>query len=266
MKKIQFTKMHGLGNDFMVIDTFEKHLDLKAEQIQRWSHRKTGIGFDQLLMLEPCDNDKHVANYRIFNADGSEVEQCGNGARCIAKYLVDRAHAKSGSFTVETMTRVLEIQFDSDDAITVDMGEPSYTEEATLAFRGESMPFVPVSLGNPHAIFYVSTTDDVQHLTEISKLLQKDKRYPDGVNVSFAKMVSNDEIKVKTYERGVGVTEACGSGACAAVVAGILSRDLNAKVKAHLGLGDITAQWSQGKSLLMTGPAREVYSGVIEVA
>lgn len=262
MSEKKFTKMHGLGNDFMVVDLFDNTYKLNKKHIIAWSNRKTGIGFDQFLLLEPPEDKQHVARYRIFNADGEEVEQCGNGARCIAKYLVDRGHAKPGEFTVETRSSFLPIHYKSDDEISILLGEPKFEDEETYEFEGGLMPFVPVQIGNPHAIFYVSTHNP-EHLKAIGEALQKSDRFPNGVNVSFAKTLTQDEIKVRTYERGVGLTEACGTGACASMVAGLITRDLKNIVTAHLGLGDIKVEWRPGEPLKMTGPAREVFRGSI---
>ena len=276
MNTLKFTKMHGLGNDFLVVDASKEPILWDAHHIQSWSNRHTGVGFDQLLVIEPSQNERCDFKYRIFNADGSEVEQCGNGARCFAKYVTEHGLTDKKSVMVETMRGIIVLNVLDDGQITVDMGKPH--------FAPEEIPYIPknhtdhdamshllivgtdtvtiscVNMGNPHAVLLV---DDIKKapVKTLGEAIESHPQFPQKVNVGFAEIISRDEINLRVFERGVGETQACGTGACAAAVAGIRHGMLNNTVLVNLPGGQLTIQWQEGESVLMTGPAAEVYSG-----
>lgn len=276
MKTLKFTKMHGLGNDFMVIDAVNQSVSFNSDLIQAWSNRHTGIGFDQLLLIEPSDNERCDFKYRIFNADGSEVEQCGNGARCFAKYVSEHGLTDKKSIMVETMRGIIVLNVLEDGQVTVDMGKPHFAPEEIpfipknqavhdasvhlLSVGMDTIPIACVSMGNPHAVLLVEdvATAPVQKLGEA---IESHPQFPQRVNVGFGQVLSRTEINLRVFERGVGETQACGTGACAAVVAGIRHKLLDDSVLVHLPGGDLHIQWHEGESVMMTGPATEVFSG-----
>ena len=276
MRTLNFTKMHGLGNDFIVINAMNKPIDWTAEHVNAWSNRHTGIGFDQLLVIETSENERCDFKYRIFNADGGEVEQCGNGARCFAKYVTEHGLTDKTSVMVETMRGIIVLNVLADGQITVDMGKPHFAPEEIpyipknkadhdakvhmLVVGMETVPVSLVSMGNPHAVMLVEdvATAPVQVLGEA---IEKHPQFPQRVNVGFGQVISPSEINLRVFERGVGETQACGTGACAAVVAGISHGLLTDTVLVHLPGGDLTIHWKEGESVMMTGPATEVFTG-----
>ena len=278
MTTLNFTKMHGLGNDFIVINALNQPIAWTADHIKAWSDRHTGIGFDQLLLIEASDNERCDFKYRIFNADGGEVEQCGNGARCFAKYVTEHGLTDKTSVMVETMRGIIVLNILDDGRITVDMGKPHFAaaeipfvpknkadQDAKLHMLVVGMETIPVSLvnmGNPHAVMLVEdvNTAPVQTLGEA---IEKHPQFPQRVNVGFGQVISPSEINLRVFERGVGETQACGTGACAAVVAGIRHGLLTDTVLVHLPGGDLTIHWQEGESVLMTGPAAEVFTGTL---
>ncbi len=270
-----FSKMHGLGNDFMVVDCITQNVFFSAELIKRLADRHTGVGFDQLLIVEAPYDPETDFHYRIFNADGSEVEQCGNGARCFARFVTMKGLTNKRSIKVSTKKGKMVLNLTQDDLVTVDMGVPEFEpkripftakqREKTYLMRvGERTLFSgAVSMGNPHVVNVVDdiNTDDVATL---GPLLESHERFPERVNAGFMQIHSRNKVSLRVYERGVGETQACGSGACAAVAVGIDQGQLDSEVTVTLLGGELTIKWEgEGKSLFMTGPATHVFDGQI---
>lgn len=279
--RLKFTKMHGLGNDFMVVDRIRQPVRLSRAQIQRLSDRHFGVGFDQLLMVDPPDSPDVDFNYRIFNADGSEVEHCGNGARCFARYVLDKGLTAQREIRVRTVNRLLTLVVADDGQVAVDMGEPDFSP-AALPFRAEAeaphysldldMPasgrtnrvtFAAVSVGNPHCVIEVNDVGQAA-VGEIGPVTGAHPAFPKGVNVGFMQVVDRSTIRLRVYERGAGETVACGTGACAAVVCGIRNGLLDSRVRVMLTGGELTIEWpGPGRPITMTGPAETVYEGAL---
>ncbi|HHJ34733.1 MAG TPA: diaminopimelate epimerase [Gammaproteobacteria bacterium] len=270
----KFTKMHGLGNDFVVIDAISQSINLSAEQIRAISDRHFGIGCDQLLLVEKPTTTGAEFRYRIFNADGIEVEQCGNGARCFALFIRQQGLTTNTVIAVETAGGMIELKIEGDQ-VTVDMGVPDFSPESLpfeaerqaetydLMVNGVEYAIGAVSVGNPHAVMIVDDVDDVD-LEVLGKAIESHPRFPKRVNAGFMQIMNEDEIRLRVYERGVGETQACGTGACAAVAVGRALGRLNAQVTAHLHGGKLSIDWSgKGQTLLMTGPATTVFQGQI---
>jgi diaminopimelate epimerase len=268
-----FSKMHGLGNDFMVVDCITQNIFFSPDLIRRLANRHTGVGFDQLLVVEAPYDPETDFHYRIFNADGSEVEQCGNGARCFARFVRMKGLTNKYSINVSTKKGKMVLHVEDDDQITVNMGIPEFEPnnipfkakqaEKTYILRvGEKTLFCgAVSMGNPHVVTVVEdvTTAEVELL---GPLLESHERFPERVNAGFMQVVSRDEVKLRVYERGAGETQACGSGACGAVAVGILQELLGDNVTVHLPGGSLNIRWQgPGKPLYMTGPATHVFDG-----
>ena len=269
--------MHGLGNDFVVFDAVNQPVQLDAEQVRFIANRRFGIGCDQLLLVEKPQSEEAEFRYRIFNADGGEVEQCGNGARCFARFVIDNGMTESRQIPVETSAGLIVLQLEDDGQVTVNMGVPEL-DPASLPFDAkvqadsysievaeETYQIGAVSMGNPHAVLRV---DDVATapVEKLGPLLESHSRFPQRVNVGFMQVVSKDAIKLRVYERGVGETLACGTGACAAVVAGQTQGWLNQQVKVTLSGGELVIRWQGGNNpLYMTGPASHVYDGTIDL-
>lgn len=272
---LKFTKMHGLGNDFVVVDAVSRKVFFNKQQIEKLSDRNWGIGFDQLLVVEPPTDPDMDFRYRIYNSDGSEVEHCGNGARCFAKFVLDRELTNKRIINVETKRGAIQLRVLDGGLVTVDMGAPSF-EPQDLPFTAEPCDalysimaedteylITPVSVGNPHAVIKVDQLMD-DEVAKVGALIECHERFPRKVNVGFMQVVNPDEINLRVYERGVGETQACGTGACAAVVAGIKLGWLSPKVTAHLRGGDLHIEWQgEGSPILMTGPAEKVFEGQI---
>ena len=274
--KLHFTKMQGLGNDFVVIDGVSQPVALTPEHIRRLANRHFGVGCDQLLLVEPSDREDADFRYRIFNADGGEVGQCGNGARCFARFVRDRGLSDKSDLCVATATGLLRLTIQADDRVTVDMGQPRLDPADVPFFATERAPLYPiaadgieleigvVSMGNPHAVLRV---DDVEHapVAHLGPLLERHGRFPQRANIGFMQVVAPDQIRLRVYERGVGETLACGSGACAAVVAGRLWGLLWPSVRVELPGGALDIHWAgEGEPVTMTGPAVTVFEGWIE--
>jgi len=272
---LKFTKMHGLGNDFVVVDAVSRKVFFNKQQIEKLSDRNWGIGFDKLLVVEPPSNPDMDFRYRIYNSDGSEVEHCGNGARCFAKFVLDRELTNKHIINVETKRGAIQLRVMNDGLVTVDMGEPSFmpndlpfTADESDSLYGlmvehEEIFITPVSVGNPHAVIKVDELLDEQ-VARVGRLVECHERFPNNVNVGFMQVITPEEINLRVYERGVGETQACGTGACAAVVAGIKQGWLSPKVTAHLRGGDLHIEWQgEGSPILMTGPAAKVFEGQI---
>jgi diaminopimelate epimerase len=278
---VPFTKMQGLGNDFMVLDLVSNQFSLTAAQIRQLSDRHFGIGFDQLLQIEPPSSAEVDFDYRIFNADGEEVEHCGNGARCFARFVHDHGLTDRNPVRVKTVSRILELELKPDGQVTVDMGRPIFNP-ADIPFRAAEqastyrrqlqiggttleVEFSALSMGNPHAVLIV---DDVESapVAEIGKMLGSHPDFPEGVNVGFMEIKNRHQVKLRVFERGVGETLACGTGACAAVAAGCDRGLLDASVELALRGGDLSVSWqSESGAMRMTGPAVNVFEGRVEI-
>ena len=274
---IEFTKMHGLGNDFVVMDAINQSVFLTAEQIQQLADRHLGIGFDQLLLVEGATTSSADFRYRIYNADGGEVGQCGNGARCFMQFVHERGLTQKATLQVETAGGPLQLSRAADGQVTVDMGIPRLepTKIPFLAAARDvtypievnniSLEIAAISMGNPHAVLLVDAVDRAP-VAELGPAIERHPRFPERVNVGFMEIVDADTIRLRVYERGAGETLACGSGACAAVVAGRLQERLSAHVKVLLNGGELVVSWpGEGQPVLMTGPATTVYQGRIEL-
>jgi len=274
---MKFTKMHGLGNDFVVIDAVTQNVRITASMVRRLADRKTGIGCDQVLVIEPPSAVDIDFNYRIFNCDGAEVEQCGNGARCLARFVHDRQLTGKKSIQVQTSNRVMTLNLINKNLVAVDMGVPELdppaipfqaTEAASLYdidVNGQVQRIAAVSMGNPHAVLTVADINTAT-VAELGAALESHERFPNRVNVGFMQIVDRSEIKLRVFERGVGETDACGSGACAAAVAALQQGRVDSPVTVHLNGGDLTIDW-QGETepLLMTGAAASVFHGRIRI-
>ena len=274
---LKFTKMHGLGNDFMVIDLVSQHAQIKPAQVKQWADRHFGIGFDQLLIVEPPGDPSVDFRYRIFNADGSEVEQCGNGARCFARFVSDKRLTTKKRIRVETKSGVIELNLQQDRQVSVDMGAPilepvrvpfDAPNEAIsypLEVLGETVQLAAVSMGNPHAVLVVNDVAGAP-VERLGPAIEHHPRFPNRVNVGFLQVVDAHSAKLRVWERGAGETLACGTGACAAAVAGIRQGLLQSPVQITLPGGTLTLEWAgPGHSVMMTGPASRVYEGQIRL-
>ncbi|AKH37529.1 MULTISPECIES: diaminopimelate epimerase [Nitrosomonas] len=275
--KIKFTKMHGLGNDFVVIDGINQAISLTPENIRWLADRHFGVGCDQVLLVEKATNNADF-RYRIFNADGGEVEQCGNGARCFVRFVYDHSLTKKKEIRVETASGLIFPRLESDGEVTVNMGIPTF-EPADIPFLAEKhdltytldinnkqIEISVVSIGNPHAVQIVSDIEDAAVSTE-GRLIESHPRFPQRVNAGFMQIIDPHHIKLRVYERGAGETLACGTGACAAVITGIARGLLASKVKVSTHGGNLWVQW-EGKNqpVFMTGPAVTVFEGVTELS
>ncbi|MBE9567380.1 MAG: diaminopimelate epimerase [Proteobacteria bacterium] len=281
-KIIKFTKMHGLGNDFIVIDAISQQINLSTEQIKAMSDRHFGIGCDQLLLVETPTDPRAEFRYRIFNADGGEVEQCGNGARCFAIFVRQQGLTGNDVIVVETAGGLIELRIEGgadgetgEESVTVDMGIPDFrpqslpflaenqSETYPLVVNGDEYAISAVSMGNPHAVMIV---DDVEttDVARLGKAIQSHEQFPQRVNAGFMEIVNRSEIRLRVYERGAAETLACGTGACAAVAAGIQLGKLDEQVTVRLAGGNLNIRWpGADQSLLMTGPATTVFQGQI---
>lgn len=269
---VQFTKMHGLGNDFVVIDNVTQNLYLSPEQISKLADRHRGIGFDQLLMIEPPYDPDVDFHYRIFNADGSEVEQCGNGARCVGRFVRMKGLTNKSEIIVSTKKGLIQVRSDADGQVTVDMGAPilepsripfrANKQEITYILRIEEHTFFvgALSMGNPHCVLLVDNVDTAA-VQEIGALLTHYDRFPEGANIGFLQINSLNSARLRVFERGVGETQACGTGACAAAAWGILQGKLKSPVCVELPGGTLEIRWQPGESLWMRGPAEHVFDG-----
>ncbi len=277
--KIKFTKMHGLGNDFMLIDCLGREFNLPVERIAALADRRLGVGFDQLLVLEASGNPKADFHYRIFNPDGLEVEHCGNGARCLARYIADAGLGKRNPIIVSTLNRTLALRLLDDGGVSVDMGRPDFSPSSLpfhaerrqalyrreLTEAGTEVEFAALSMGNPHAVILVEDLANAAVKT-IGKALGGHADFPAGVNVGFMRLESRNQIRLRVYERGPGETPACGSGACAAVASGIEAGLLDSPVTVRLAGGDLKIEWEGGRApVFMSGPAQTVFEGTVEV-
>jgi len=279
--EILFTKMHGLGNDFVVLNNLHNEYQLSAQQIAILSHRHLGIGCDQVLLVEAAAEPNIDFSYRIFNQDGREVEHCGNGARCFAKYVIDKGLFDGESLVVKTVNRILTLQIDALGAVTVDMEAPEFnpskipftahsdsrihSRQLTVLGGTIDIEFCTLSMGNPHAVIRVEDLDKTA-VKEIGEALGSHPDFPEGCNVGFMQLHDRNTIDLRVYERGAGETLACGTGACAAVVAGCLQGLLDDTVQVNLLGGELSITWLGSDSpVLMTGPATTVFEGKIQL-
>lgn len=261
--KIAFTKMQGLGNDFIVIDATKKAFALTKSQIRKLADRHFGVGCDQLLIITSAPKRNVDFGYRIFNADGSEVSQCGNGARCIAKYIHDKKLSKKNLLKIATKAGALELKLEKNNQVTVNMGIPIFTDNKNylLPVGNQSIEIGEVDMGNPHAVIIVDN-DDQAPVKELGAQIEKHPHFPQGVNVGFMQIINPKKIRLRVFERGVGETLACGSGACAAVAVGKIRGLLDSQVNVELLGGNLHTQWNgEGQPLFMTGPAEKVFTG-----
>jgi diaminopimelate epimerase len=274
---LKFTKMHGLGNDFIVVEALSRPLPLTGEQIRRIADRRLGVGCDQVLLVEPPRTDDTDFYYRIFNADGGEVEQCGNGARCFLRYVREHRLTAKNEIRVGTRAGVIVLRLEDDGRVTVDMGVPQFeparipfdapTRAVTydLSVDGRRVEVSVLALGNPHAVQVVPDIERAPVASE-GPLIERDPRFPQQVNAGYLQVVSRRHILLRVYERGVGETLACGSGACAAVVAGVTRGLLDHEVTVTTRGGDLGISWTgAGAPVMMTGPAVTVFEGEIEL-
>ena len=282
--RLRFTKMQGAGNDFVVLDGITQQVELTAAQLRHLANRRFGIGADQILLVERPRQPGVDFRYRIFNADGGEVEQCGNGARCFVRFVHDRGLTHKRSIRVETLGGLIEPRLEDDGRVTVDMGVPMF-EPARVPFDaeglvaraegrdrlwpleigGRAIEFSVLSMGNPHAVQLV---DDAERapVAEDGPLIEHHVRFPRRVNAGFMQVLDRHAIRLRVWERGAGETLACGTGACAAAVAGILRDALASPVTVHARGGQLSIVWAgDGQPVLMTGPAEAVFEGEIEL-
>ncbi len=277
MSQLRFTKMHGLGNDFVVIDAVSEPFEPTTEQVRFLADRHFGVGCDQLLLVEPPGSEACDFRYRIWNADGGEVEQCGNGARCFARFVRDKGLTSKEEITVETAAGIIILKIESNGWVTVNMGAPillpaeipfeaaQQREHYLLEVDGEQLEVGAVSMGNPHVVVTVDQLNDAV-IERFGPKLESHPRFPQRVNAGFMEIVSRNEIRLRVHERGAGETLACGTGTCAAVVAGIVQGRLDNEVKANLLGGELMIHWGGGdRPVMMTGPAATVFEGVIEL-
>lgn len=273
---VRFSKMHGIGNDFVVLDLITQRYRPLPADMKRIADRNFGIGCDQILLVEPPQKPENDFRYRIFNADGSEVEQCGNGARCFARFVHEKDLTGKNPLRVETAKGVIILHLEGDQ-VRVDMGAP-ILQPAQIPFQADKQALLyplevdgqiyqisAVSMGNPHAVLRVDdcASAPVEHL---GPLIERHPRFPNRVNAGFMQVVSRSHIKLRVYERGSGETLACGTGACAAVVAGIINGWLDSRVSVDLPGGRLTIEWAGGDNhVQMIGPAEHVFDGKIRL-
>mgnify|MGYP003584321661 FL=1 len=281
MKKLKFTKMHGLGNDFMVVDGVSQAFEPQEAPLTQWANRHTGVGFDQLLLVEKAGAADVDFRYRIFNADGSEVEQCGNGARCFARFVADKGLSSKQEIRVETARGVIVPRLLDSGLVMVNMGKPRLMPSEILFVPAageaddalthivlvglESVPLSCVNMGNPHAVLLVDDVDTAP-VARWGEAIESNEQFPERVNVGFMQVLDEGHIRLRVYERGAGETQACGTGACAAVVAGVRLGLLQAasSIRVSLPGGDLHIEWQPGDDVMMTGPVQTVFEGELQ--
>ncbi len=275
--RLRFTKMQGVGNDFVVVDAIGQNVLLDAARVRQIADRHFGVGCDQLLLIERPRSPGTDFYYRIFNADGEEVQHCGNGARCFLRYVRDKHLTDKREIRVETMAGVITPRLETDGQVTVDMGPPIFApgsipfiaEREQLTYRldvdGKTIEVSALSMGNPHAVQVVADVDAAPVTTQ-GPLIERHARFPQRVNAGYMQIVDPHRIRLRVYERGAGETLACGTGACAAVVAGIARGLLTSPVTVQTRGGDLTIRWDgAAEPVLMTGPAQTVFEGELEL-
>jgi diaminopimelate epimerase len=275
--KLRFTKMQGAGNDFVVLDGVSRSIDLSRAQLRALADRHFGVGCVQILLVERPQSAAADFRYRIFNADGGEVEQCGNGARCFVRFVRDKGLTAKDEIRVETLGGLIAPRLEPDGRVTVDMGQPVFEPRRVpfasdsdalvqaLDVAGEQVDITAVSMGNPHAVQVVADVDAAPVGTQ-GPLIERHARFPQRVNAGFMQVVDRHAIRLRVYERGAGETLACGTGACAAVVAGIRRGLVDSPVRVATRGGELTVRWSGADNpVYMTGPAETVFEGEIEI-
>lgn len=275
--RIQFTKMQGLGNDFVMINGIHQKIFLSPEQRRFLADRHFGVGCDSILLVEAAKSPGVDFNYRIFNADGTEVEQCGNGARCLARFVLEQGLTDKNHIRVETLTHILSLHMLDDGRVTVAMGIPEFEVQRIplvmqqtaayydIAIDTQLLKIGAVSMGNPHCTLVVDNVDTA-NVTQLAPLIQASGYFPQGVNVGFMQIVDRCHIRLRVYERGIGETLACGSGACAAVVIGIQQNLLDHHVVVELRGGVLDIGWGgAANTVMMTGAAQKVFEGWIDL-
>lgn len=275
--KLHFTKMHGLGNDFVIINATDQGVSLSPDQVRILANRRFGVGCDQVLLVESPTLEETDFRYRIFNADGNEVEQCGNGARCFARYVRDEGLTDAKQISVETKAGVIKLKIEPDGQVSVDMGIPRLDPEQIpfaaptraltymLSVAEQQVEISAVSMGNPHAVICVDNIDTAP-VSALGPRIESHQRFPNQVNVGFMQVKDQYNIRLRVYERGTGETLACGTGACAAVVAGRLQGFLDERVAVDLPGGRLMISWSGEQTpVMMTGPASYVFKGSIDL-
>ena len=275
--RIDFTKMHGVGNDFVVFDAPADDSVLEPERLRRLSHRRTGVGFDQALVLERPRRPDTAVFYRIFNCDGDEVEQCGNGARCIAALLHHRGLTRNGEVTLDSPAGRVRARIEGDARVSVDMGIPNFdprslpfeapreADSYALEVAGRTLQIGAVSLGNPHAVLTVPSVDAAEVAT-LGPAIEHHARFPKRVNVGFLQIVDRAEVRLRVFERGAGETASCGTGACAAVAVGRRRGLLDPQVRVQVRGGELRVNWAgSGHSIWLTGATAISFEGHVEV-
>ena len=273
----RFTKMHGLGNDFMVIDGITQNLKLRSRHVRKLADRHFGVGFDQLLLVEPPTEPDADFCYRIYNADGEEVEQCGNGARCFARFVHDQKLTNKRQIRVQTRAGIIELDLQKNGWVHVDMGTPVLEPERIpfkwaqrqtsypLPFRSATLDIAAVSMGNPHMVLRVDDVDTAP-VPDWGPELEQHPLFPQRVNVGFLQVVDGHHGRLRVFERGVGETLACGTGACAAVVAGCLQGWFEPEAEIELPGGLLRISWQgEGASVMMSGPTERVFEGQVKI-
>jgi diaminopimelate epimerase len=274
---LKFSKMHGLGNDFAVFDFISQRGHLTSEQVRLVADRHFGIGCDQVLIVEAPDSPDVDFRYRIFNADGGEVEQCGNGARCFARFVREQRLTNKRKIRVQTLSGIIELKVLQDERVCVDMGVPVFapalipfeagaeTDSYTLAVANDSFEIDAVSMGNPHCVLLVENVDTAP-VASLGPAIERHPRFPRRVNVGFMQVLDPHHIRLRVFERGSGETLACGTGACAAAVSGIRRGWLKSPVRVSLPGGDLQVEWAgNAHAVMMTGPAVTVFRGQIRL-
>lgn len=276
---IHFTKMHGLGNDFVVVDNITQNVKIDSHLAKRIADRHFGVGCDQILLIEPPHDPDLDFTYRIFNADGKEVTQCGNGARCFGRYVFENGLTDKTVIQVGTLAGKLIIDVSDLTNIQVNLGRPQFSPTAIplnlkdvfqlqakgrykITLLDNERDVTILSMGNPHCIIFVPATSEAA-VNEVGMALQNHPAFPQGVNVTFLQVLARNHVKCRVYERGAGETFACGSAACAAVVAGVLQEELNREVKVDMGSGALTVRWDLDDYVYLSGPTRTVFHGVL---
>jgi diaminopimelate epimerase len=275
--RIDFTKMHGLGNDFIVFDLPADAALPSSDQWRALSDRHTGIGFDQALVLQPPRRHGTDAFYRVFNADGGEVEQCGNGARCVAALLHGRGKHNGGTLAIDCSAGLVRAKVLANELVSIDLGVPNFNPESlpfdvpaqntsyTLSAGGQSIEIGAVSIGNPHAVLRVESVENAP-VERIGRALQSNAQFPRQVNVGFMQVLDRAHIRLRVFERGVGETRACGTGACAAAVVGHHLGLLGSDVEVHVTGGVLSVHWGgPGQSVWLTGPAQRSFEGRVDI-
>ena len=263
--KLSFTKMEGAGNDFVVLDCTQRAFDLSREQLRRIADRHFGVGCDQILVVEPPRQADADFRYRIFNADGGEVEQCGNGARCFVKFVHQRGLSAKRELRVETLGGTIQPRLEDDGEVSVDMGRPTTPVIERLNVQGRLLEITTLSIGNPHAVQLVPDVASAPVATQ-GPSIETHPRFPNRVNAGYMQVLDRHGIALRVWERGAGETLACGTGACAAVVAGIWRKLLDSPVRVETRGGTLTVAWAGGdNAVFMKGPAATVFEGTVQL-